>query len=158
MTEKGPNFQQTLTRSCQLKGDALIIYSKLPRYGLCSHGAGARRPAAIKVQMSIAAVGADNKPVPAAFMIGRAQRPRRSRSCATCATSRRQAGGRRIRNRPQARQAFVVNLLSHWDIRDFKKPIEEYTGPGLLVEWLKIEGPIDPWPPPSYERLFAGCR
>src|SRR5262249_21535360 len=53
------------------------------------------------------------------------------------------------------RQAFVVNLLSLWDIRAFKKPIEEYTGPGLHLEWIKIEGPIDPYPTESYKRLFG---
>jgi len=53
-------------------------------------------------------------------------------------------------------QAFVVNLLTNWDIRGFKKPIEEYTGLGLLVEWIKIEGPIDAFPLPSYQKLFAG--
>ena len=25
-----------------------------------------------------------------------------------------------------------------------------------MVEWLKIEGPVDPWPPSGYQRLFAG--
>ena len=49
-----------------------------------------------------------------------------------------------------------MNLLTTWDIRGFKKPIDEYDGPGLLVEWLKIEGPIDAFPPPSYDNLFAG--
>jgi hypothetical protein len=49
----------------------------------------------------------------------------------------------------------VVNLLTTWDIRGFKRPIEEYTGPGLLVEWLQIDGPIDPFPPPRYQSLFA---
>ncbi len=75
MSEKGPNFKQTLTRSCLLKDDALIVYSKLPRYGLC---ATAPVPAAgrYKVQMSIAAVGAENKAVPAAFLTVE-QRPRR---------------------------------------------------------------------------------
>ena len=43
MTEKGPNFQQTLDRSCKLEGDALIIYSKLPRYGLCATAPVPRR-------------------------------------------------------------------------------------------------------------------
>jgi hypothetical protein len=42
----------------------------------------------------------------------------------------------------ERRQAFVVNLLDRWDIRAFKEPIEKHTGPGLLVEWLKIEGPM----------------
>ena len=53
-------------------------------------------------------------------------------------------------------QAFVVNLLTSWDIRAFKKPIDQYTGLGLLVEWIKVEGPIDAFPPPSYQTLFAG--
>ncbi|HND55624.1 MAG TPA: DUF1592 domain-containing protein, partial [Pirellulaceae bacterium] len=43
-----------------------------------------------------------------------------------------------------------------WDIRRFKKPIEEYTGPGLSVDWLKIEGPLDAYPPPRYATLFDG--
>lgn len=152
ISQKGPNFQQTLTRSCLLREDALVIYSKLPRYGLCST---APVPAAgrYKVQMSISAVGAENKPVPAAFMV--------------VGTGREDAVLRELRDIPpgkpalvelevdlQRRQAFVVNLLSRWDIRLFKKPIEEYTGPGLMVEWLKIEGPIGPWPPTSYQSLF----
>jgi hypothetical protein len=55
-----------------------------------------------------------------------------------------------------SRQAFVINLLTVWDIRRFKKPIEEYTGPGLLVEWMRIEGPLDAFPPPRYATLFDG--
>src|SRR5262249_24843274 len=30
------------------------------------------------------------------------------------------------------------------------------TAPALAVEWVEIEGPIGAWPPPGYERLFAG--
>src|SRR5437763_1174431 len=37
-----------------------------------------------------------------------------------------------------------------------EKPLTQYAGPGLAVEWAEIEGPIDPWPPPGYQRLFAG--
>src|SRR5439155_17478461 len=33
-------------------------------------------------------------------------------------------------------------------------PLEDYTGPGLVIEWMKIEGPLGPWPPESYQRLF----
>src|SRR5436190_21328155 len=66
MSEKGPNFKQTLTRSCMLKGDALVIYSKLPRYGLCST-ASVPTTGRYKVRMSVAAVGAEQKSVPAAL-------------------------------------------------------------------------------------------
>jgi len=153
MSQKGSNFQQTLGRSCVVKDDGLIVYSKLPRYGLCIT---APVPAAgrYRVQMSLGAVGAANKPVPAAFLVLESN-------------GRESPVVRELRDippgKPQvieieidlyARQAFVVNSLNHWDIRDFKKPIEEYTGPGLLVEWIKIEGPIDPFPPVSYDRLF----
>ena len=53
------------------------------------------------------------------------------------------------------RQAFVVNLLTHWDIRDTKKTIEEYGGPGFRIDWLEIEGPVGPFPPASYGKLFG---
>ncbi len=50
-------------------------------------------------------------------------------------------------------QAFVVNLLTTWDIRRFKKPIEEYTGPGLRL-MDDDRSPLDAFPPPRYASLF----
>jgi mono/diheme cytochrome c family protein len=33
---------------------------------------------------------------------------------------------------------------------------EGYTGPGLVVQWVEMEGPLgDSWPPPSYRLLFG---
>ncbi|MEQ8789807.1 MAG: DUF1592 domain-containing protein [Pirellulaceae bacterium] len=35
-------------------------------------------------------------------------------------------------------------------------PLDEYTAPGVAVEWLTTEGPlIEQWPPESYRRLFG---
>jgi len=155
MTKKGPNFNQTLGHSCKLEGDSLIFYSKLPRYGLCMT---TTVPSAgrYKIQMSTCAVGAEGKAIPAGFM--------------TVQESGREAPIlKEVREIPAGKpaviefefdlarhQAFAVNLLTNWDIRGFKKPIDEYTGPGLRVDWIKIEGPIDAFPPPSYANLFAG--
>jgi len=153
MSQKGPNFQQTLTRSCYLKGDALIVYSKLPRYGLC---ASAPVPAAgrYRISMSVAAVGEERKPIPVAF--------------GTVGSGREPPTVREIRDIPHGgpqviefdfdmdmRQAFVVNVLNLWDIRQFKRPIEEYTGPGLIIEWLKVDGPVQSFPPDSYKQVFG---
>src|SRR4029077_4659098 len=33
-------------------------------------------------------------------------------------------------------------------------PLEDYKRPGLGVEWVKSGGPLCPWPPESYQRLF----
>jgi hypothetical protein len=155
MTQKGPNFRQGLGRNSKLQGDALIIYSKLPRYGLCM-SAPAPTAGRYHIQLKASAVGAENKPISVGFM--------------TVMESGREGPVlREVRDIPpgepkliefdfdlERRQAFVVNLLTTWDIRAFKRPIEEYTGPGLLVESLKIEGPVDAFPPPCYNNLFAG--
>ena len=155
MTLKGPNFREGLNRNSKLQGDALIIYSVLPRYGLC---ATAPVPTAgrYRIQMKACAVGAEKKAIPAGLM--------------TVMQSGREGPVlREVRDIPHgearviewemdlvSRQAAVVNLLTTWDIRRFKKPIDEYTGPGLLVEWMKIEGPLDAFPPPRYATLFDG--
>lgn len=155
MTEKGPNFRQGLGRNSKLVGETLIIYSKLPRYGLC---ATAPVPSAgrYRIQMKACAVGAEAGPIPVGLM--------------TVMQSGREGPLLHdVRDIPHgepqvfefecdlvSRQAFVVNLLTTWDIRRFQKPIDEYDGPGLLVEWMKIEGPIDPFPPPRYATLFEG--
>lgn len=155
MTKKGPNFREGLGRSCKLEGDSLIFYTKLPRYGLC---ATATVPSAgrYRIQLKASAVGAEGKAIPVGLM--------------TVMQSGREGPVLHdVRDIPAgepqvhefecdlaSRQAFVVNLLTTWDIRRFKRPIEEYTGPGLKVEWMKIEGPIDPFPPPRYASLFEG--
>jgi hypothetical protein len=155
MTERGPNFKQALTRSCKLEGDALIIYAKLPRYGLC---ASAPVPTAGKyhVKMSACAVGASAKSVAAAFMTVHRSGPEQP----VIFDCRDIPAGKpsviEFDLDLERYQQFVLNYLSGWDIRIFKKPLEEYDGPGLMVEWIKIEGPIETFPPPAYQNLFGG--
>ena len=159
MSERGPNFKQTLGRSCRLDGDSLIVYSKLPRYGLLTtrHVAGA---GTYRVRMSVAAVGAEKKPFPVGFHILEST----GRDAPVLFDCKDIPHGE-----PRVieldvdlgrHQAFVVNLLTNWDIRDFKRPIDDYTGPGLRFDWLEIEGPVGAFPPPSYEKLSisAGRR
>lgn len=155
MTKKGSNFAQGLGRNSKLDGEALIIYSRLPRYGLCS---SASVPAAgrYKVSMSACAVGGNDKPIAVGYF--------------TVYQSGRESPELRevheiAPGKPQLlefefdlekHQAFVVNLMTMWDIRIFKKPIDEYKGLGVKVEWIKVEGPIEAFPPASYQTLYAG--
>lgn len=129
MTKKGPNFNEGLGRNSKLIGDTLVIYSKLPRYGLC---ATAAVPSAgrYRVTMKAAAVGAEEKSIPVGLM-------------AVMQSGREGPVLREVVDIPHgeprelqfecdlvSRQQFVVNLLTVWDIRRFKKSIDEYTGPG----------------------------
>lgn len=155
MAERGANFKQTLGRSCRIEDESVVVYSKLPRYGLCSigpvPGAGIYR-----VRMSVSTVGAEKKPMPVGFFVLENSGP----DAPVLFECRDIPHGA-----PQVieldvelgrRQAFVINLLTTWDIRDFRRPLEEYTGPGLRLDWLEIEGPRGAFPPPSYDKLFAG--
>ncbi len=152
MSEKGGgNFRQTLGRSCRVDGDALIVHSVLPRYGLAATQ-GVPSTGRYRVRMSISAMG--EKPVPVGFM--------------TVGTDREGPFLKSVRDVPpgkptvieteidlQARHSFVVNMLTKWDIRGFKKPIEEYTGPGFRIEWMEISGPLGDFPPASYQSVFG---
>jgi mono/diheme cytochrome c family protein len=153
--QRGPNFRQALGRSCKLEGDSAILYSKMGRYGLCQTNAVAGA-GTYRVRMSVSAVGDQQKPIPAGFFI----LENTGRDDPVLFDCRDIPHGE-----PQVieldvelarRQAFVINLLTTWDIRDFKRPLDEYTGPGLRIDWLEIEGPIGPFPPQSYTNLFAG--
>ncbi|WP_395736543.1 DUF1592 domain-containing protein [Prosthecobacter sp.] len=154
IVKKGPNFQQTLTRSARMQDGALVFYSKLPRYGLCATSA-VKMAGRYKVTMSACAVGGEGRAVPAGFMV-------------VNQSGREGPVLREVREIPHGtpqvieyevelgtNQAFVLNLLTTWDIRIFKKPIEEYTGPGLKVEWMQIDGPLDAFPPPAYTALYG---
>lgn len=153
MSDKGSNFRQTLGRSCRLDGDALLIYSKLPRYGLASTASVPGR-GRYRVRMSVAAVGAANEPVAAAYaVVGRTNDPPVVREMVDFAP-----GPARVVETEvdlEWGEAFVVNLMLNWDIRATKQPIEAYDGPGLRIEWMEIEGPIGEFPPASFRRLFG---
>jgi hypothetical protein len=153
IADNGNNFKQTLTRSCYLKGDALVVHSKLPRYGLVitPHVLGAGR---YRVRMSASAVGAANVPVPVAYCtVDRGREPPVVREMVDFPP-----GAPRVIETEidlDAGEAFVLQIQLNWDIRAVKKPIEEHTGPGFMLEWLEIEGPIDPFPSQACRTMFG---
>ncbi len=153
MTLKGPNFREGLGRNSLLKGDSLIIYSKLPRYGLCATAA-VPQSGRYRIRMKAAAVGADGKAISVGLM--RVMQSGRESPVLYDVVDIPHGEPQEIEFECDlvSRQQFVVNLLTTWDIRRFKRPIEEYTGPGLIVDWMKIEGPVGEFPSDSYKALF----
>jgi mono/diheme cytochrome c family protein len=155
MTKRGPNFREKLTRICKLEGDALIFYSKLPRYGLCESEAV---PSAGRyhVQMSACAVGENVKSVAGAFMTVNRSGPEQPVifDCRDIPAGKPSLIEFDVDLKRY--QQFVLNYLNGWDDRVFKKPLEEYRGPGLMVEWIKIDGPVDAFPSPGYQMFFDG--
>jgi len=156
MSEKGSNFQQTMNRSCKLDGEALIIYSKLPRYGLACTGNVPGR-GRYKVRMSVSAVGEAKQPVAAAFCtVDRGREAPIVREMVDFEPGAPQMIETEIDL--EASEAFVVNLMVNWDIRPTKQPIKAYHGPGILIEWMEIEGPINPYPSVAFRNLWGESR
>lgn len=58
-----------------------------------------------------------------------------------------------------AGEYLQFNAASLWPVRvsERKGVAAEYVGPGIALDWLDVEGPVQSaWPPPSHRRLFGG--
>ncbi len=155
ISQKGSNFQQTLTRTCKLEGDSLIFYSRLPRYGLCCTP-NVPMTGRYRIQMKACAVGGGGKPIPVGYLTfvnNDGSEPDLKE------VHEIQPGEPKVYDFEfdlEARRPFICNLLSQANPTANKKKIDEYTGLGLRVDWLKIEGPVDTFPPPAYAKVFDG--
>jgi transcriptional regulator NrdR family protein len=47
--------------------------------------------------------------------------------------------------------------IKPWDLE--KIGVENYKGPGMVVQWVEVEGPmIDQWPPKSHQQIFGDMQ
>lgn len=55
-----------------------------------------------------------------------------------------------------AREEILFNAASLWPVGPANGKLANYTGPGIAVDWIEIEGPfLDGWPTESNRRLFG---
>lgn len=161
IADKGPlgkQFKDLIDTSVRIDGDTLILYVRpydhLPI--LCAPVPFAGR---YRVRASVYAVNTDGKPLPM-----------------RCRAQGQWDSGKndiRVRDVPadkatviedvyELKSQQVVSFLG-WSlpfVRDFteknkKIDLTQYKGPGLAIEWLEIEGPIESYPPDGYKRLFG---
>lgn len=161
LVEKNPAyvFKEQLGKNCYLKGDALVQVARLPDHYINVATPLTLQAGRYRITASLYAIGTQGKPLTVAFCC----RPIRERGVADVRM------GRDVpENKPTVFEAeFEMNRECHawihaWGLPDryqfflkkVKEPLEEYTGPGLVVEWIKMEGPLGPWPPESYQRVF----
>lgn len=155
ITEKWPFFKEMLGKSARLDGDTLILYVRPYSHIPCST-APVTQAGRYRVRASVTSVGSDDKPLPVRFVCddqyGRGETDVRAVRDVPAGKATVTEGEFNMR----ARQHIVLAGWSLPTMREFgKKTAEGYTGPGLAVEWIEIEGPFDAWPPLGYQRLFA---
>ena len=152
-------FQGMLGKSTWLKDDAVVMHDRLPDHYHLISAALTPQAGRYRVTVSAYAVGTQGKPLTMAMLC----RPVRERGAQVISICRDVP-----ENTPTIFEAeFEMNRevspwLMAWSlpdryeffVRKVPLPIEKYQGPGLAVEWMKIEGSLGPWPPESYNRVF----
>lgn len=159
VTEKVRGFNELVNKVVKLDGQKLLLYVRPWGHVPCAT-APVPQAGRYRMKASLAAVGTDGRPLPVLL-------------------SRRDHYGRDdndvvdVRDIPAGMPTIIegefdlkareIIVFTGWTLPAMrstpaldKGKIESYTGPGLAVEWVEIEGPIDAWPGVGYQRLFAG--
>jgi hypothetical protein len=165
VVEKHRFFKDLLDKSVRLDGDALVMHVRTWDHIQCESPV-TQQAGRYRVRASVRAIGTDGKPLPMMCI------QRDLYGADNRMTDLDDLKRRRIRDvRPgepqvvefelEMRERSVVSLLAFTlpSPREFEsvwkgKPLEEYAGPGLVVEWVELEGPLPNWPPENYRRLY----
>lgn len=142
-------------------GDTLFLYA-VP-YGHISVGSATVPQAGRYVlRASLAAVGSGTSPLPARFSAGKPWG--RIGDSVLAVRDVRPGKFNVVEVECELGRGDLVDVMG-WSLpfqRKFAdrklaqgKPLEGYTGPGLAIEWIEIEGPLDPFPSQGYRNLFG---
>jgi hypothetical protein len=159
VTEKMPTWRELLGKVARLDGETLVMYVRPWGHVPCAT-APAPRAGRYRVKASVYAVGTGGKPLPVML------------SCREM-YGREDTDVRGVRDAPAGKPTVIegefelkprqVIVFTGWSLPSMrstptfgKEPLEKYTGPGLAVEWVEIDEPIDRWPGIGYDRLFGG--
>ena len=163
-------FDAVLGKSTYLEGDSLVQLARLPDHWRMIAAAEAPQTARYRVRLSAYVEGTDGKPLTIAIMgqpIGD-RLVRESQICRDVMPAKNPDAEEGSRGNVYEaeiainRETFV--WIAEWGLQDrtemwlkkLKGKVEEFAEPKLVIEWLELEGPIGPWPPESYDRLFKG--
>ena len=150
-----------VNRTLRVDGDTLLIYA-MPYAHITLGTATVPQAGRYTVRASLQALGTDGAPLPVRFSPGKDW----GRETHSVLAVRDAPAGlpKVIELECELGRGDLVDVLA-WTLplqRQFEdgklkqtKPLEQYTGPGLAVQWLEIEGPLDAFPPAGYTNLFG---
>jgi Protein of unknown function (DUF1592)/Protein of unknown function (DUF1588)/Protein of unknown function (DUF1587)/Protein of unknown function (DUF1585)/Protein of unknown function (DUF1595)/Planctomycete cytochrome C len=158
IVEKSQLFEQGLGKFHYVKGDDLVIHARLPDHYNVVATALSPQKGRYRITASAYAIGTQGKPLTMA-MICRSERERgapEARICVDVPENKATVFEAEFEmNRECHAWLAPWTLPERYDFFLMKVPdVATYPGPGLVVEWIKMEGPLGPWPPESYERVF----
>jgi mono/diheme cytochrome c family protein len=160
IAEKSRQFAGALGTSARLSGDEVVIYANL--YGHIVIGSPpVPEPGRYRVRASMYAAGSDHKPIPVRWAHGMPWGRDEKSVCVVHDVSADKPSV--IEDEFELRKAGELIDFTGWSLspqRAFEeahkgKPLDQYQGPGLVVQWVEVEGPLGAFPPKGYRRLFG---
>jgi hypothetical protein len=159
ITEKIRSFPEMIGKVVKLDGDSLVMHGKT--YGhLPAATAVAPQTGRYSVKAQVRAINSPNKPLP--LLLNCREEYGRSDDDVRSVYDLKDGETREIELDVQLRRREMI-VFTPWslpDVRYFTQPkvipLDGYEGPGIVIDWVEISGPLDPWPTPGYEQLFGG--
>jgi len=159
ITEKVKTFKGNLDKSARLDGDRLVLFARTYASVPCAT-ARVTEPGRYRVRASVSAIGSGDHPLPVMLTHSGYQTPE---VIADRRTLDVPAGETTVISAEFDLDAREIVVLNPWTLpspRDLLKqedaaPLSEYGGPGVIVEWMEIEGPLGEFPTSGYRRLFG---
>ena len=162
ITEKLRLYQELLGKSARLEGDTLVLYLRNPDYIPCAT-APAPADGRYRVRVCASSLGTGDRPLPMMWV------------CRVDQYAREDTDVRAVRDVPAEKTIVLeeefdlherqVIVLAGWSLpsprtwqnvhKDGSLDVHPRL-PALAVHWVEIEGPLGPWPPSGYQRLFDG--
>lgn len=159
ISEKVKSYKDLPGKSVQVDGDALIMHVRPWAHVPCATPA-VQQAGRYRVRASVYAVGTGGQPLPmisvAGMEWGRDDKDVRAVRDVPADKPTVIEGEFELKPR-QVIAFFGMGLPSPRDFEAKQKgqALDPFTGPGLVVQWVEIEGPLDVWPPEGYVRLFG---
>ena len=158
IVEKGSVLRSQVDKTLRYNGDAFITYARTYNSAPVA-SERVTESGRFRVTFSLTAVGTGGRPLPVLI-------------AHSGYTTPEEIANRRVHDLPPGKQRLIVEELelnkaeivrvNGWDLPSVRQlvsdpdasPLASYTGPGLKVDWIKIEGPLDEFPAAGYRQLF----
>ncbi len=159
ITEQFKTFKSYIGKSARFDGDKLVLYVQTYSSVPCAT-ARVRERGRYRVRASLSTVGTGGRVLPV-MITHHGHR------------TREDIEDRRVHDVPAGRSTVIsdefeldsreIVVFNAWSLpsprelakRDDVLPLDQYTGAGLIVDWVEIEGPLDEFPSTGYRRLFG---
>jgi hypothetical protein len=155
ITEKVALFKDLMDKVVRLDGDTLILYCRQWNHIPCCT-TQVSQAGLYRVKASLYAVGDAPERLPVKISVRDLYGTDELKVVRDVAVGKPVVIEEEFELKPKQ-----VVTLSGWSLPPTRhkpslgfEPLEQHRGPGLAVEWIEIEGPLDPWPGLGYQRLF----